>query len=103
VAPREVEDALLAHPAITEAVVFAIPSLELGEAVAAVIVCHEAPHAGEAALIGYCRERLSSYKVPVSIRVVPDLPRTPSGKPDVPRIRREFSPGGSLERPEVRL
>jgi rifamycin polyketide synthase module 1/2/3 len=103
VAPREVEDALLAHSGVAEAVVFGVPSDELGEAVAAVVVANGACQPDEAGLIAHCRERLSSYKVPAVVHVVPDLPRTPSGKPDVASIRREFSPGGSRERSEVRL
>lgn len=98
VAPREVEDALRAHPALTEAVVFGIPDGDLGEAVAAVVVPHAGGCVTEQELRAHCRERLSAYKVPTSIHVAPDLPRTASGKPDLHRIRHDFSPGGSLER-----
>ena len=103
VAPREVEDALLGHPAVAEAIVFGTPSPELGEAVAAVVVLREGAVATEPALIAHCRERLSAYKVPATVHIVPDLPRTPSGKPDLPRIRSVFNSGGSLERLEVSL
>jgi long-chain acyl-CoA synthetase len=103
VAQREVEDALLAHTAVAEAVVFGAPSAELGEAVAAVVIPREGALADEASLIGHCREHLSAYKVPASIHIVTGLPRTASGKPDVPLIRHLLSSGGSLERLEVSL
>ena len=94
VAPREVEDALLAHPAVAEAVAFAIPDTTLGEAVAAAVVPRT--EIAEQTLRDHCRALLSAYKLPAFIAVLPDLPRTASGKPDLPRIRREFSPGGPL-------
>jgi long-chain acyl-CoA synthetase len=87
VAPKEVEEALLWHPAVDEAIVFGVPSPELGEAVTAVVVLHAAGITSESALIAHCRERLSAYKVPATVYVLPELPRTLSGKPDVPRIR----------------
>ena len=98
VAPREVEDVLLTHPALAEAVVFGIPCSDLGEAVAAVVVPHRDAYVTEQALRAHCRERLSSYKVPTFIHVACGLPRTESGKPDLPRIRHDFRPGGTLER-----
>jgi acyl-CoA synthetase (AMP-forming)/AMP-acid ligase II len=90
VAPREVEEALLAHPAVSEAVACGIPDDALGEAVAAAVVAHDA--IDEPSLRAHCRALLSAYKVPACICVEPDLPRTASGKPDLPRIRREFAP-----------
>jgi acyl-CoA synthetase (AMP-forming)/AMP-acid ligase II len=116
VAPREVEDALVAHSAVREAVAFSVPDEVLGEAVAAVVVLlaeariHSpdidptgAPLVGSrgeapAFLIQHCRGLLSSYKIPAAIRIVPELPRTASGKPDLPRIRQDFISGGSRER-----
>jgi long-chain acyl-CoA synthetase len=103
VAPREVEDVLLLHPDAAEAIVFASPSADLGEAVAAVVVPRRGATPSEAALIAHCRHHLSPYKVPAAISFRADLPRTASGKPDIPRVREEFDPGGSLERLEVSL
>ena len=97
VAPREVEDALLAHAGVSEAVAFALPDAALGEAVAAVVVPRPAAVITERALRDHCRALLSTYKVPALIHFETDLPRTVSGKPDLPRIRREFSPGGTSE------
>ena len=103
VAPREVEDVLLAHAALADAVVFGTPHRDLGEVVAAVVVHRDGASVSEPELITHCRERLSAYKVPAAVHVVANLPRTASGKPDLPRIRETYSPGGSLERLEVSL
>ena len=103
VAPREVEDALLAHPALAEAIVFGMPHRDFGEAVAAVVVPDQTASVSESELIAHCRERLSAFKVPAAIHVVHDLPRTASGKPDIPCIRQTYIQGGSLERLEVSL
>ena len=98
VAPHEVEDALLAHRNVAEAAAFAIPDPNLGEAVAAVVVLHADTEVTEPTLRQHCRALLSAYKVPAFIRVQSDLPRTLSGKPDLPSIQRIHAPGGSLER-----
>jgi long-chain acyl-CoA synthetase len=92
VAPREVEDMLLTHPAIAEAVVLGLPGGDLEETVVAVVVPGPGNKVAEQELRAHCRERLSAYKVPACIHVLPDLPRTASGKPDVTRLRQDFSP-----------
>lgn len=78
--PREVEEALLSHPAVTEAVVFAIPHPVLGEAVGAAVVLRADPLT-ESDLRRYVSARLSEYKVPARIVVTPDIPKGPGGKP----------------------
>ena len=78
VAPAEVEAALLAHPAVADAGVFARPHPEWGEAVTAQVVLRA--DAAEDELRAWCRERLAGFKVPKAIEVVEELPRTASGK-----------------------
>ena len=78
VAPLEVEQALLAHPAVSDAGVAGLPDPEWGEAVTAFVVLREPAAAEE--LRQWCRERLDPFKVPKAIHEVERLPRSPGGK-----------------------
>jgi len=80
VAPREVDEVLLGHAAVAEAVTFAMPHPVLGEEVVAAVVLHEHGGATEAALLKHCRERLAEYKCPKKIFMVHSIPLTASGK-----------------------
>lgn len=93
VAPLEVEAVLLAHPAIKQAYVVGVPDRDRGEAVVAAIELREGTTATADALLAFCREHLSSYKVPsrVVFRRADDFPRTPTGKIQKPRLRDELS------------
>ena len=84
VAPAEVEAALLEHPAVADAGVFARPDPEWGEAVTARVVLRAAAEPEE--LRDWVAGRLARYKVPKRIEVGGALPRTPSGK----LLRREL-------------
>jgi acyl-CoA synthetase (AMP-forming)/AMP-acid ligase II len=76
--PREVEEALYAHPAVLEAAVIGAPDPKWGEKVVAV-VCRRSPVEGEE-LIAFCRERIASYKKPRHVVFLDALPRNASGK-----------------------
>jgi O-succinylbenzoic acid--CoA ligase len=78
VAPLEVEQALLAHPAVVDAGVAGLPDPEWGEAVTAFVVLRE-PAGGEE-LRAWCRERLAAFKVPKAFHEVEQLPRNAGGK-----------------------
>lgn len=80
VSPLEVEEVLLAHPAVLEAGVFAIPHAKLGENVAAVVVLRSNSEATSDQLRQFARKRLAAYKVPSLIRSVAALPKGASGK-----------------------
>jgi acyl-CoA synthetase (AMP-forming)/AMP-acid ligase II len=80
VAPREVDEVLLRHPAVAEAVTFAMPHPVLGEEVAAAVVLHQPGGATASALLKHCRERLAEYKAPKKIYIVPNIPLTATGK-----------------------
>lgn len=78
IAPREIDEVLLTHPAVSEAVCFGIPHPTWGEEVAAAVVLGEP--ATEAQLIAYCRERLAEFKCPKKLFLVKSIPRTATGK-----------------------
>jgi len=78
IAPLEIDEVLLAHPSISEAVAFGVPHPTWGEEVAAAVVLR-AP-ATEADLLAHCRERLADFKCPRKLYIVESIPRTATGK-----------------------
>lgn len=92
ISPREVEEVLLAHPAVAEAAVVGMPDREWGEEVVAFVV----HRAGAAVVVdelqAFCRERLARFKVPRRIQLVSALPLTGMGKVDKARLRSPADP-----------
>ena len=83
--PEEVEGVLKGHPAVYDALVVGVPDERWGNAVAAVVQVREgedAPTIDE--LAEHCRQQIAGYKVPRHLLVVPEIQRSPSGKPDYP-------------------
>jgi o-succinylbenzoate---CoA ligase len=80
VAPAEVEAVLLEHPEVVDAGVHARVDAEWGEIVVAKVVTRDGAATGSEALREFCGARLARYKVPKSIELVAELPRTGSGK-----------------------
>jgi o-succinylbenzoate---CoA ligase len=80
VAPTEVEEVLLAHPAVADAGVFARPDAEWGEAIVARVVLRPGADADADALRAHCATRLARFKVPKVLEFTDALPRTASGK-----------------------
>lgn len=80
IAPHEIDEVLLKHPAVATAVTFGFLDPTLGEDVAAAVVLHEPGGATEVALIKHCREHLAEYKCPKKIHFVESIPATATGK-----------------------
>jgi acyl-CoA synthetase (AMP-forming)/AMP-acid ligase II/acyl carrier protein len=105
ISPHEVEEALLAHPAVSQAAVFAVPDTFLGEDVAAAVVLRQSPAragkppASAAELRQFAALSLADFKVPRQILFLEDLPKSPSGKIQrvgmAARLGLIFPPGGS--------
>ena len=86
--PSVIEEALLAHPAVYEASAIGLPDARLGAVpVAAVVLTSPAT---EEELLRFLAERLTRYQLPVAIRVVDQLPRTPSLKVSRPMVRAQY-------------
>ena len=80
IAPREVDDVLMAHPAVAQAVAFAMPHPKLGEDVAALIVLRDGAEAGERELRAFAARSLADFKVPRTILFRDEIPKGATGK-----------------------
>jgi amino acid adenylation domain-containing protein len=80
ISPREVDEALLEHPDVVQAVAFAMPHRILGEDVAAAVVTAQNSTLTEAGLRGFLTVRLADFKIPRRIVFVDDIPEEPTGK-----------------------
>lgn len=78
ISPREIDEVLLAHPAVAEAVCFGMPDRVYGERVAAAVVLHG--QVGEADLIAHCRSLVADFKCPKAVFIVESIPRGATGK-----------------------
>lgn len=80
ISPREIDEALLDHEAVHQAVAFGVPHQRLGEAVAAAVVFNVGKHASEAELKSFVSKRLADFKVPRQIVFTDQIPKGPTGK-----------------------
>ncbi|MEY2434913.1 MAG: hypothetical protein QOC92_4638, partial [Acidimicrobiaceae bacterium] len=87
IAPAEVEDVLLRHPAVVQAAVLGFPDEEWGERIAAFVVLVDRATASERELQEFVRSRLRSARTPDVVYFRDDLPTTPTGK----LLRRELA------------
>jgi acyl-CoA synthetase (AMP-forming)/AMP-acid ligase II len=78
ISPLEVDDALLRHPAVAEALAFAVPHKSLGEEIHAAVVLNS--EVTEKELKAHCAETLADFKVPAQIHMLQELPRGATGK-----------------------
>jgi long-chain acyl-CoA synthetase len=80
IAPREIDEALLAHPAVLDAAAVGMPDKHYGQDILVAVVLREGHTCSEDQLRDFCLQRLGRYKTPKVIRFVAELPRGPSGK-----------------------
>ncbi|NVM86398.1 acyl-CoA synthetase (AMP-forming)/AMP-acid ligase II [Variovorax sp. SG517] len=80
IAPREIDEALLKHPAVLEAVSVGVPDRHYGQEIGVCIVLREGSACTEEQLREFAATVLGRYKAPGHYRFVQDLPRGPSGK-----------------------
>ena len=98
VAPAEVEEVLLAHPAVETAQVVGVPDARLGEVPCAYVTLKAGQAVSEEALLAWCKPRMANFRVPRYLRIVPDfeaIGMTASGKVQKQKLRahalREFN------------
>jgi acyl-CoA synthetase (AMP-forming)/AMP-acid ligase II len=80
ISPREVDEILLDHPAVAQAVTFAMPHDKLGEEVAAAVVLAEGQQTDEASIRAFASERLADFKVPRKVVILEEIPKGATGK-----------------------
>lgn len=89
IAPREIDEVLELHAAVTEAVCFGVPHPTWGEDVAAAVVVSRPVSEGD--LIAHCRQYLADFKVPRHVYIVEAIPRTPTGKVQRRHVASQFT------------
>jgi acyl-CoA synthetase (AMP-forming)/AMP-acid ligase II len=90
---REVEEALLTHPAVLQAAVIGVPDSHWGESVKACVVLRPGCAASHDELVQHCRSLIASYKKPRSIDFLEALPRLFNGKTDKKQLRARYWQG----------
>jgi acyl-CoA synthetase (AMP-forming)/AMP-acid ligase II len=80
ISPREVDEVLMDHPAVLQAVTFAMPHEKLGEEVAAAVVLRDGQSATDRELRDFAAKRLADFKVPRRILLLPEIPKGATGK-----------------------
>ncbi|CAN5555253.1 AMP-binding protein [soil metagenome] len=93
VMPDDVRAALESHPAVRGAAVVGRPDPRLGETPVALIELRAGASAEQAEVTNFLQNRLARYEIPTEILIVGDIPRTPSGKPDLGAVRGYFRHG----------
>jgi len=92
VAPREIEEFLMAHPKVHQAFVVGVPDKKLGEAPFAYVIPKEGAILSEDEILAHCKGKIASFKIPRHIRFVKEVPRTPGphgDKVQKPRLREQ--------------
>jgi acyl-CoA synthetase (AMP-forming)/AMP-acid ligase II len=88
ISPTEVEEVLFQSGKLRQAAVIGIPDDVLGQTIKAFVALKNGENLDADALLVYCSEKMPRYMVPKSIEVLPELPKTSSGKVDYPALRR---------------
>jgi fatty-acyl-CoA synthase len=88
--PAEVESVMHSHPAVAEAALFGVPDPRWGEVGRAVVVPKPGMVVTEQELIGFLKQRIAAYKVPKSVILVSELPKTAAGKISKAELKEKF-------------
>ncbi|TVU16662.1 hypothetical protein EJB05_40237, partial [Eragrostis curvula] len=80
ISPIEVDAVLLDHPAVKQAVSFAVPDDKYGEEINCAVIPREGLALAEEEVVAHCRKNLAAFKVPKKVYITDDLPKTATGK-----------------------
>jgi fatty-acyl-CoA synthase len=97
----ELENAILAHPAILEACVIPVPDEKWGEVPKALVVLKPDARTTETELLAFCRSHIAHYKCPRSFEFVASLPKTGTGKILKKELRKKYWQGRETLRPNL--
>jgi acyl-CoA synthetase (AMP-forming)/AMP-acid ligase II len=103
IAPRQIDDILLTHPAILEAAAVGVADRHVGEDVVAFAVLRDGARCDERELLSFCEQHLGYFKTPTRIHFVPDLPKGPSGKVQRLRLTEEAERLAATQTPPVAI
>ena len=95
IAPQEVDNVLMEHPAVAQAVTFAVPHARLGEDIAAAVVLHQNAMATEHDIRLFIATRLAAFKVPQQVYIVERPPEKPYRQSAASWFGRKARPDGS--------
>jgi fatty-acyl-CoA synthase len=90
ISPREIEEFLFTHPAISQAAVFGVPDAKYGEELCAWVKLHHGDALSADEVRAYCKQSLAHYKTPRYIEFVSEFPTTVSGKIQKFKMREEM-------------
>lgn len=91
VSPAEIENILLLHPAVDEAVVIGVPHEQWGEAIKAIVCLKKGSKAAEGELKAHCQQHLARFQVPKIFIITQNLPKDEAGRVQLKEVRKLFS------------
>jgi acetyltransferase-like isoleucine patch superfamily enzyme/acyl carrier protein/phenylacetate-coenzyme A ligase PaaK-like adenylate-forming protein len=80
IAPKEIDEVLMQHPAIAQAIAFSVPHATMGEDVAAAVVLNGDSEVTESEIRDFAATQLADFKVPSQVLIVDEIPKGPTGK-----------------------
>jgi acyl-CoA synthetase (AMP-forming)/AMP-acid ligase II len=80
ISPREIDEVIMDHPAVSQVVCFAVPHPKLGEEVGAAVVLKEGATATEKDIQAFVATRVADFKVPKKVLILPEIPKGATGK-----------------------
>ena len=89
--PRELEEVINEHPAVSEVAVVGLPDAEWGQIAAAFVVAKRGVALDDEEILDFCRKRLARHKVPDRVAIVAELPRNSTGKVMKSELRRRYA------------